>query len=326
MNDTSTIWKNQAERKALIVSATGNLIIGVVGIIFAAVSRSQAIMLDGLFNLSYLATGLFTLKVAALVQQGDDERFPFGYAFFEPLVNGMKGVLVLGVSIMAMVGAVQALFSGGRAIAAGTAITYGIFATTACCLLALLTHRGAKRSGSPLVIADAENWLVNGAISSAVLLAFISILIIRNTSLMFLVPYIDPCLVLVVVLISMSVPVRMAWQALMELLNRTPSQKILHEVEDIVKKCMTHLPVQKLYVRVIQPGRSRMVLVHVVLPIEFQIDGVAMLDAIRSETLAKLKEAHLATALDMVFTADALWGAPAKLIAEGKDIYTEPSS
>ena len=188
MNDTSAIWKSRAERKALILSAVGNLIIGVVGIIIAAVSKSQAIMLDGLFNLSYLATGLFTLKVAALVQQGDDERFPFGYAFFEPLVNGMKGVLVLGISIMALVGAVQALFSGGRAIAAGTAIAYGIFAATACCVLAWVTRRGAKRSGSPLVIADAENWLVNGAISSAVLLAFISILIIRNTSLNFLVP------------------------------------------------------------------------------------------------------------------------------------------
>ena len=323
MNDQTDPLVNRAERKALIVSATGNLIIGVVGITCAIISKSQAIMLDGLFNLSYLATGLFTLKVAALVQQGDDERFPFGYAFFEPLVNGMKGVLVLGVSIMALVGAIQALFTGGRTIAAGIAIAYGIFAATACSLLAWVTHRGAKRSGSPLVIADAENWLVNGAISSAVLLAFVSILIIKNTSLKFLVPYIDPCLVLVVVLISISVPVRMAWQALMELLNRAPSQKILQEVESIISQCTAHLPAQKLYVRVIQPGRSRMVLVHVVLPIDFQIDGLTMLDAIRNETLESLKKAHLATALDMIFTTDALWGAPAKLIAEEKEMRPE---
>jgi len=41
-------------------------------------------MLDGLFNLAYFAAGLFTLKVAALVQQGDDGRFPLGYAFSNP--------------------------------------------------------------------------------------------------------------------------------------------------------------------------------------------------------------------------------------------------
>jgi predicted Co/Zn/Cd cation transporter (cation efflux family) len=65
----------------LLISAAGNLVIGLVGIFFAVLSRSQAIMLDALFNLTYFATGLFTLKVAKMVQLGDDEHFPVGYAF-----------------------------------------------------------------------------------------------------------------------------------------------------------------------------------------------------------------------------------------------------
>jgi len=94
----------RTERKVLLVSAAGNMVIGGVGILFAIFSHSQAILLDGLFNLSYFASGLFTLKVAKMVPRGDDERFPMGYAFFEPLINGIKGVLVLGVSIMALTG------------------------------------------------------------------------------------------------------------------------------------------------------------------------------------------------------------------------------
>ena len=84
----------------------------------AIASSSQAILLDGLFNIAYLAAGLFTIRVAALLAGGDDERFPFGYGFFEPLVNGIKGLLVLGVTVMALYGAVQALFTGGREIEA----------------------------------------------------------------------------------------------------------------------------------------------------------------------------------------------------------------
>jgi cation diffusion facilitator family transporter len=309
MNDQNS----RAEHQALLMSAAGNLVIGLVGIFFAVFSRSQAIMLDALFNLTYFATGLFTLKVAKMVQQGDDERFPMGYAFFEPLINGLKGVLVLGVSIMALVGAVQALFTGGRAIAAGTAIVYGIFAATACWSLAVVTRRGARRTDSPLVLADAENWLVNGAISSAVLLAFIGILLIKNSSLEYIVPYIDPSLVLIVVLISISVPGRMAWRALMELLNRAPSPQIVQQVDDIVQKCTAGLPVQSLFVRVIQPGRTRMVMAHVVLPTDFQVEGLPALDALRAETLKELKSMHLATVLDMVFTADPVWGAPSSL-------------
>jgi cation diffusion facilitator family transporter len=306
MNDSTS----RSENRTLLISAGSNLLIAVVGVIFASLSKSQAILLDGLFNLTYFATGLFTLKVAKLVTQGDDDTFPLGYAYFEPLVNGIKGVLVLGVSMMALTGAVQALWSGGRTIAAGQAIAYAIFASTACWSLAAITRNGARRSGSPLVMADAENWIVNAAISSAVLLAFIGIFIIKNTDFAFLAPYVDPCLVLVVVLITISVPVRIAWRALMELLNRTPSPRILREAYDIVAKCTAELPVRNLFVRVIQPGRTRMVLAHVVLPGDFQIARLQSLDAVRSETLAELREAHAATVLDMEFTSDPVWGAP----------------
>lgn len=313
MNDS----KGLMERRVLQISTAGNLVIGIVGVIFAVCSGSQAIMLDGLFNITYVATGLFTLKVAGLVLQGEDERFPMGYAFFEPLVNGVKGMLVLGVSVMALVGAVQALFAGGRPIAAGAAIGYGVFAATACWFLAWMTRRDAKHSKSPLVLADAENWLVNGAISSAVLMAFAGIFLIQKTDYAFLVPYIDPSLVLVVVLISISVPVRMAYQALMELLNRTPSTDIVQEVSRIIEDCMAHLPVQDQIVRVVQPGRTRMVLAHVVLPQDFRVVGLPYLDNLRAETLDKLQAAHPETCLDIVFTANPEWGAFSGPVSRG---------
>ena len=138
----------------------------------------------------------------------------------------------------------------------------------------------------------------------------IGIFIIRKTSFNFILPYVDPSLVLIVVLISISVPVRMAWRALMELLNRTPSPKIVQEVDEIVRKCTARLPVQALFVRVVQPGRTRIVLTHVVLPSDFHVGGLPFLDTLRSETLKELKAAHTDSALDMIFTADPDWGAP----------------
>jgi cation diffusion facilitator family transporter len=305
-----------AERQCLVISALGNLLIGAVGLIFAAITLSQAILLDGFFNLIYFGTALFAIKVAGLVQRGDDERFPAGYAFFEPLVNGLKGVLVLGVTVMAVAGAVEALLAGGRNIAAGAAIGYGLFAAVVCWSLALATRRGAKRSGSPLVRADAENWLVNGAISSAVLLAFVGIPLIKGTSLAFVAPYVDPSLVLVVALISISVPVRMAWQALMELLNRAPAPVIVQEVRQIIETCTADLEAKELFVRVLQPGRVRMVMAHVVLPGDAEPRRLESLDALRETTLRRLQEAHLATFLDMVFTTDRKWGAPVSLDPE----------
>ena len=298
------------ERKGLKFSTAGNLIIGLVGIVVAELSHSQAIMLDGVFNLIYFVTGLFTLKVARLVISGDDERFPVGYGFFESLINGIKGLMVLGISVIALIGAVEALVAGGRVITLGYATAYGVCATVAGWSLALVTHRAAQKSGSPLLKADAENWLVNGAISSAVLLAFICVYLIQQTRFSHLTPYIDPLLVLVVVLISISVPIRMAWKALMELLNRAPSPEVVQGVEQAVEASLINLPVVESFVRVLQPGRTRMVSVHVVLPEDYAITGLGQLDGIRAEVLAALEKLHRPTIVDVIFTADRLWGAP----------------
>ncbi len=162
----------KVERSFLVISAICNLLLGCLGITFALISSSQAILLDGLFNMSYFATGLFTVKVASLVAGGDDERFPHGYAFFEALVNGVKGMLVLGIVVMAIVGAVQALVGGGRSIAAGAAVVYGISASIIGWAVFYFSRRVVKTAGSPLVRADMENWFINAATSSCVLLAF----------------------------------------------------------------------------------------------------------------------------------------------------------
>ena len=84
-----------AERRALWLSAAGALIVAVVGMVVAGLAESQAVLLDGMFNAVYVVVALVTLKVSRLVQRPDDRRFPFGYAYFEPLINAVKGLLML---------------------------------------------------------------------------------------------------------------------------------------------------------------------------------------------------------------------------------------
>jgi len=306
MNDE---MRTKAERRGLITSVIGALFVGCSGVVFYFLTGAEAILLDGLFNLTYFVTGLFAIKVSRLVLQGDDETFPVGYSFFEPLVNGGKGVLMLGVTLMALISAVQALFTGGREIVLGWAVLYGVMASTICWTVALIIRRAAMRSGSPLVEADAANWIVNAAISSAVLGTLLVVFLIRDTSLRFLVNYVDPVLVLVVCTITIGVPVRLAWDALMELLNRTPSPELLAEVRGIVDGNLADLPVEHVAVRVIQPGRTRIISAHVLLPADTEI-SLTRLDEIRASTDAALKAAYPNSVVDLLFTGDRRWSAP----------------
>jgi len=301
----------QLERRLLHLSAGGNLLSAALGLAFAVLTSSRAILLDGLFDVTYFIAALFTLKVARLVHREDDDHFPYGYVFFEPLVNGLKGVLVLGVCLMAFADAFSALLTGGRQIVAGLAMIYGAAATVLCAAISVMLRRKNRVLKSPLIRVDAENWMVNATISACVIIAFGGILVLQRTRWAHLAPYMDPLVVVAVILFSISLPIRMAWQALMELLNRTPSPEIRSQVQRAVAQAASNWPVQELFVRVIQPGRARLVLAHVVLPKEHPVSSPQVLDQLRTETLGRLQMLYPTTILDMIFTADRVWGAPA---------------
>lgn len=297
------------ETASLKFSILGSLLIGAVAMVFARVTESQAIALDGLFNLAYGGTGLLALWVSRTLPRGDDTRFPLGYGYLEPLTNGIKGVLVLGVAAMAAVGSLLALLDGGTRIEAGSAVGYGMFATATCAALALVSRKALLRTHSPLVATDAENWLLNAVISAGVLATFVGLWVIKGTGLERYAPYVDPALVLIIVLALIAVPVRMSWNALMELLNRAPSG-LADEVRSVIEGAVDSLPVSELFVRVVQPGRTRLVAVHVVLPSDHPVSSIAELDLVRARAQEALERMYPATFLDMVFTGDRYWGAP----------------
>ena len=90
----------KTESSTLAFSAFMALLIGCAGIVATLASNSQAILLDGLFNLIYFSVALVTIKVSKLASRPDSESYPFGYSYFESLVNLCKGLLIFGVSTL----------------------------------------------------------------------------------------------------------------------------------------------------------------------------------------------------------------------------------
>ena len=83
------------------------------GISFALYTNSDAISLDGIFNFITLVLGIVTVKIFLLIEKGEAERFQFGYYSFEPLINIIKRLSVLSISIMALVITIENSLSGG---------------------------------------------------------------------------------------------------------------------------------------------------------------------------------------------------------------------
>ncbi len=143
---------------------------GLLGVGFAFYTDSEAILLDGIFSAIGFAIALVTLYIARLVRQPGNDKYPFGYAVFEPMLNLAKGLIIAIVLVFAASTAIAAILEGGRTIELGAAVLYAMIAAAGCGLLAWKIHRLAGATGSPIVAVDARNWIVDGLFS--VVLAF----------------------------------------------------------------------------------------------------------------------------------------------------------
>lgn len=295
-----------SERAALRLSAGAALLIGLLGLTVALLSGSGAILLDGLFNLCFFATALLTLRVATLVTRPDDERYPFGYIFFEPLINTVKGLLILGISALALFDALVALATGGRPVAVGPAVAYAVTATLACALVVLALRRAER---SPLVAADIENWTVNAAISGGVLAGFLLAAALLRAGRPGAAAYVDPAMVALVVLVSLAVPVNMALRGILALLNRAPRPAVVAGMEAAVRAALGEVPVERLWIRAVQPGRTTYCTVHVLVSPGTNLD-LLRADALRGRVISSLAARHAPVVVDVVFTGTEAYAAP----------------
>jgi len=295
------------ETKALRLSAAMALFMAALGIVFGILTQSDAIMLDGFFSLVGFAMAVVTIRVSRLVQQPPDKRFHFGYAQFEPFLNAVKGLLMLGVAGFAIAAAVNALLHGGRDLNAGLAVVYAVIALAGCLLVGGVQRRAARRTGSPLVEVDAKNWLVDGVLSGVVAAVFVAALLLERSQYAHWVPYIDPVLVIAVVLAILVVPIRIVREGLREILGFAPPSEVQADVRARIEGAVGEMPTAMVRVNMMKIGRFFYVLNQVVVSPEFRPSRVGDLDAVR-ERIARAMDGFEPTPIvDTVFTEDEKW-------------------
>lgn len=298
------------ERGALWLSGLAALGLGVLALGAAMLTGSVAILLDAGFNVTFFVIALVTLRVARLVHLPDDEDFPFGYQQHEPLINLVKALLVLAVSVYALVDSLLIVARGGAEVAAGPALVYSALALAVTGAVWVRLRRAAPALRSPLVDNDLANWMVNTAIAAGMVLAFAIALVLVRTGHAGAAAYIDAAFVIAVVLLTILVPLREARDAIGGLLQEAPDDAVFDAVRADVAQALAGLGEERFYLRIQKPGRTTYVLLHVLLRPEGRGMTVAEADRWREKVLAGLAPRHAPLDLDIVFTGDPVFAAP----------------
>ena len=295
------------EKRALIISVIGALFMAGLGIGFALVTKSNAILLDGIFSLIGFAAGLVALRISSLVQQPDDSHYQFGYGGFEALFNLLKGVTIAMISVFALTDAINAILGGGRPINAGIALIYAIIVGTVCFIVALYLRRAARKTLSPLVELDAKNWLIDGLLTVAVLIAFIAAFYIEQSEYEWMADYVDPIIVATLVILVIPVPYFAIRDNVKQLLLGAPDKKMQGRIHELISPVLKEIETRDFLIRMTKVGRYLYMQVIVQFDPQSAINDVAAHDLLRQRMTDALTDEYPNTTVDVVFTLDKKW-------------------
>lgn len=230
----------RTEQQALKVSLAGVLLLSVLGIGFGLISGSFAILFDGVFSLidavmsvvSITLAGLIAKSAANTLSRRTQDRFNMGFWHFEPIVLAANALMMISVTAYALFQAVSSLLTGGRDIGFGPALGYTVVVVVITTVLGFTEHRANKKINSALVAMDVKGWLIGGAVTGALLVAFLVGLLLEGTEAAWLMPYVDPMVLTVVTLVLIPVPLATLRKSLAEIALVTPTD-LKSEAEDI---------------------------------------------------------------------------------------------
>jgi cation diffusion facilitator family transporter len=297
----------KVEQRALKISMFSTIFFVVLGLGFAFLTHSNSILFDGIFSLIAFSIGILTLKVAQYAELPDDETFHYGYSQFEPLINVFKSLFILAACTFALFGAVQSLGVGGNSIEYGSAILYGIIATTGCYVIGFYLRTIAKKLNSGLLRVDAMEWLIDGTLSFGILMGFVIAYFLQKTIWYELTPYIDPVLLILISTIALPFPLKTLFDNTREVISMAPPEPVVNEIEQQLDHATREFPLDDYDFRVIKQGRNTFLRVYLMVSDDFHFNTVADLDGIREKIDDHMIAYNPEITMDIMFIKDKVW-------------------
>ena len=295
------------EKRAIIMSMVFSFMAGSLAAVFAFATRSEVVMLDGIyFYVSFALAGL-SLKIVRLIGQPDDKRFQFGYSAFEPMLNVCKGIIIGFVGLLALFSAIDAMTHGGRPIQTGVAAVYAVAISLGSGILAIVQSRLAKKTGSSLLKVDAQRWLIDSLIAAAVCLAFLTVLSLEKTALQPYSAYADPVMVISLVLFTAPVILKIILSNSRELLWGAPDIDLQHRLDARIHEILRPHKPKNYWLRLMKLGRRLYVHLYLLLPKASNLSDVDQFDTIREEISTACKDEIQYVTVDVLFTRQSRW-------------------
>ncbi|MCM1371437.1 MAG: cation diffusion facilitator family transporter [Bacteroides sp.] len=225
----------QRERDIFRVTILGsivNVILTICKIIAGTLGHSAAMVADGIHSLSDLISDIVVIIVTRVASNGSNDRHHFGHGKFEALATLMISIVLVAVSLNLMIkgiGSIIDVIKGGQIpVPAYPALLAALLSLLSKEWLFQITSRVGKRSGSPVVVANALHHR-SDALASAGAFIGIGVAMLFGDKWTVLDPIVS-CIISVFVVVAAA---KMAQPSLSELLETSLPEDIENEIKSM---------------------------------------------------------------------------------------------
>jgi predicted Co/Zn/Cd cation transporter (cation efflux family) len=262
--------EDTTELRALAVNKWANLGMAVAGVVAAITSRSDALMVDGLYSAVNFVSAIIAMRISQRIGLPPDRGRPWGYGFEESLYVTFRSLVLVGIlafAAFAGAGKIFTFLTGGDVpeLVFGPIVIYSISMVVICLSLAFYHHRAFVKTGktSSILKTESRAALIDGAISLGSGAALISLPFLADTVLAPIIPIGDAIIVLIMVAIIIWQPLGIFRSALAELAGVSAPSKTHLTVSRAAKELASQYQFRFLRAAVQRAGRSHFIVVYV---------------------------------------------------------------
>jgi predicted Co/Zn/Cd cation transporter (cation efflux family) len=294
------VMERDFEKSAMKISVVGSILLALSALVMALIAKSQAILLDGLYTFVTLIMALISLKVIALVKTLETKTRPFGFMAFEPFLNLIKSLVMLILLTVFLITNIQELATGGRMISLDMTVIFIFVCLLIYAFILIKLKKTARRVQSAILQLEIQNWQIDAMQTAGIALSLIIAMVLIRLGYTSILPYIDPLIVIVLVIVSLPLTFRVFVTEFRRLLLIAPENSIEQEVLGHLAGISEQYGISTTQVWALKSGRTLFLFLYCNLKEdEVTISG---LDEIRTAIFRRLSQVYPSFWADIMFT------------------------
>lgn len=251
------------EKRAMTVSLYGNLFFVIIELVMAMYTRSQAVLLDAVYDGVEFFMLLPSIFLIPFLYKPSNEKHPFGYMQMESMFVVVKGVTMTAVTIGLIANNIDIMLHGGRTIAFDTVAYFELIAAILGIAVFFYLRNKNRIVNSPLVAMEMRGWQIDSVISLGMTLAFFLPVVITAPWFSAVTPYLDQIITVALSLFMIPAPVRSIITGLRDLFLLPPEEETIDEIKETVEPILRNYGYEKLYYDIVRTGRKVWISVYI---------------------------------------------------------------